>query len=167
MLPRMLLQKLGKGGLVLKSKLRERFAQFADGWWMGLIVSSRRQLLREMRRHDAQKMHRKSATQTSRRMNAESVYWELLWVTDFVEDQVLQTSEVHAVLLSRISAVPETVQPWCKPEGARNAPIQSWRRRMVEHGSLSAAGGLANRCSSSTSWQRPRSEMSQRSSGTW
>ena len=41
MLPRMLLQKPGKGGLVPKSKLRERFAQFADGRWMDLIVSSR------------------------------------------------------------------------------------------------------------------------------
>ena len=41
MLPRMLLQKAGKGGLVPKSKLRERFAQFADGRWMGSIVSSR------------------------------------------------------------------------------------------------------------------------------
>ena len=43
-----------------------------------------------------------------------------------------------------------TVQPWCKREGARNAPILSLRRRMVEHGWLSwhaksAAGGLANR----------------------
>ena len=41
MLPRMLLQKPGKGGLVPKSKLRERFVQFADDRWMDLIVSSR------------------------------------------------------------------------------------------------------------------------------
>ena len=38
MLPRMLLQKPGKGGLVPKSKLQERFAQFADGRWMDFIV---------------------------------------------------------------------------------------------------------------------------------
>ena len=31
----------------------------------------------------------------------------------------------------------------------------------------SAAGGLANRCTSTTSWQKPRSKMSQKSSGTW
>ena len=41
MLPRILLQKPRKGDLVPTSKLRERFAQFADGRWMDLIVSSK------------------------------------------------------------------------------------------------------------------------------
>ena len=42
MLPRMLLQKPGKGGFGPQVEtLRERFAQFADGRWMDLIVSSR------------------------------------------------------------------------------------------------------------------------------
>ena len=50
MLPRMLLQKPGRGGLVPKSKLRERFAQFADGRWMDLIVSSREAAVAASRR---------------------------------------------------------------------------------------------------------------------
>ena len=41
MIPRMLLQKLATDGLIPKSKLRERFANFADGRWITLFVSSR------------------------------------------------------------------------------------------------------------------------------
>ena len=36
------------------------------------------------------------------------------------------------------ASVPELmVQPWSKPDDAKNAPIQSWRRCTVEHGWLS------------------------------
>ena len=83
-------------------------------------------------------------------------------------------SSLHCQGMVQPSAsVPELmVQPWSKPDDAKNAPVQSWRRCTVEHGWLSwraksAAGGLPNRCVSSTSWQRPRSEMSPKSSGTW
>ena len=41
MIPRMLLVKPRKGSLMPKSKLRERFAQFAQGRWIALISASR------------------------------------------------------------------------------------------------------------------------------
>ena len=46
------------------------------------------------------------------------------------------------------SVLEPMVQPWCKPDDEKNAPVQSWRRRMAEH--------LACKVGASTSWQRPR-----------
>ena len=41
LLPRLLLHKLPRGGFVLKSHLRERFADFAPGRWERLLDASR------------------------------------------------------------------------------------------------------------------------------
>ena len=40
LLPRLLLHRPSRGGLVKKSKLRERFAQFASGQWDSLVEES-------------------------------------------------------------------------------------------------------------------------------
>ena len=67
LLPRLLLHRPSRGGLVKKSKLRERFAQFASGRWDSLLEESAKgaeegsDLARRKRRREQDELVKRAA----------------------------------------------------------------------------------------------------------